>query len=75
MNVEKGFEYDDESGGRYMLKMVSLEPRDLMLIPNDSKDVNEGKWTTSGHNKSLTKKPRPPPMFVFAECELRLSLG
>ena len=43
MNVEKGFEYDDESGGRYMLKMVSFEPRGLMLIPNYSKDVNEGK--------------------------------
>ena len=67
MNVENGFEYDDESGGRYMLKIVSLEPRYLILIPNDSKDVNEGRWTTSGHNKSLTRKSRPPPMFAFAE--------
>lgn len=75
MNVENGFEYDDESGGRYMLKIVSFEPRDLTVIPKDSKEVNDGRWINSGHNKSLTKKPRPPPMLVFAGWELWLSLG
>ena len=58
-----------------MLKIVSLEPRDLMLMPNDSNDVNEGKWTTSGHSKSLTRKPRPPPIFALAECGLWQGLG
>jgi hypothetical protein len=43
MNVEKGLEYDDESGGRYMFKIVSLEPCDLMLMPNDSNDENKGR--------------------------------